>query len=848
MRLTTLFAFSFLFFSGLNAQEFIEQGGGEFRFSQNANCRSETQAEEIKQRLSKNIKRLQADGAFQKSEFLRLPSMVSFEFPLKQRGDSPFRNFYSISNYVDHDPSISGTQYGETSTDYNCGNRSYDFTNGYNHSGTDYALFPFAWYQYENEMVEVVAAESGMIIGMDDGNKDDNCVCDGMWNAVYVQHFDGSIAWYGHLKKESLTTKAIGSMVEKGEFLGLVASSGCSTGPHLHFEVFDENGNLIDPFAGSCNGLNANSWWSEQPPYEESSVSAILTHHSRPAMGCPVWVEELNLSNEFFGADDVYVAVYFRDIPGGEDFDMRLIRPDGTLWQRWPGINSSYFPTGFYFWRWILPEEAQIGTWTFELDFMGQTYAHNFQVLEGINPDADQDGFDYTVDCDDNDPTVNPDAIEVCDDVDNDCDGEIDEDVKLPFFRDIDEDGFGDPDQIVFDCFRPFGTVNNSDDCDDSNPAINPNTIEVCDLIDNNCDGQIDEGVGDTFFADLDSDGFGDPNAPVVACFQPPMTVVNSDDCDDTDPDIHPFGTEVCDGLDNNCDGEIDDDLLITFYADLDEDGFGDPNALVMDCEMPNGFTANNEDCDDTNPEIFPGAIEVCDGLDNNCDGETDGGVLNTYFADADGDGFGDPAATIAACDLPDGYATNNQDCDDNNPDIFPGATEVCDGLDNNCDGETDEGVLNTYFADADGDGFGDLEATIADCEVPDGYSINSEDCDDTNPEINPAATEIPNNGIDEDCDGLDLLTSSHYAANHFIEIYPNPAKDWISIKGINSMDFVINIYNSNGKLVLSQKGIHSSNLFNMNVTNLNSGAYLIEIVENDNLVLRMEKLVITNR
>ncbi|MEZ5055475.1 MAG: MopE-related protein [Saprospiraceae bacterium] len=102
-----------------------------------------------------------------------------------------------------------------------------------------------------------------------------------------------------------------------------------------------------------------------------------------------------------------------------------------------------------------------------------------------------------------------------------------------------------------------------------------------------------------------------------------------------------------------------------------------------------------------------------------------------------------------------DGYLSD-VDCDDNNPNVNPGAQEICNNIDDNCNGQIDEGLLITYFLDADGDGFGDINNSMDACSLPSGYTTDNTDCDDTNPQINPDATEIPDNGIDENCDGVD--------------------------------------------------------------------------------------------
>ena len=140
------------------------------------------------------------------------------------------------------------------------------------------------------------------------------------------------------------------------------------------------------------------------------------------------------------------------------------------------------------------------------------------------------------------------------------------------------------------------------------------------------------------------------------------------------------------------------------YYADKDEDGFGDKWYVVYADIVPEGFVSNKDDCNNGDPAINPDAIEVCDGIDNNCDGNVDEGVLTTYYADADEDGFGDSQNTTEACTLPIGYVENNTDCDDTNPNVYPGAKEICpNGLDDNCDGQID---VNCYVPEI-GDFYG---------------------------------------------------------------------------------------------------------------------------------------------
>ncbi len=155
--------------------------------------------------------------------------------------------------------------------------------------------------------------------------------------------------------------------------------------------------------------------------------------------------------------------------------------------------------------------------------------------------------------------------------------------------------------------------------------------------------------------------------------------------------------TEICDGIDNDCDGTIDEGLTQnTFYHDADGDSFGDPSDAVQACSAPAGYVANNLDCNDASAAIKPGVTEICDGIDNNCDGQTDEYLpLNSYYRDADGDNYGNAAQFTQTCSgtPPAGYVANSTDCNDTSAAVHPNATEVCNGIDDNCNGQTDEGV-----------------------------------------------------------------------------------------------------------------------------------------------------------
>src|SRR5262252_3296953 len=195
------------------------------------------------------------------------------------------------------------------------------------------------------------------------------------------------------------------------------------------------------------------------------------------------------------------------------------------------------------------------------------------------------------------------------------------------------------------------------------------------------------DDTGPMMYPDRDHDGFGDPAGAVPAELAPADYIAQAGDCNDNDANIHPEAKEVCDGVDNNCDGKIDDDDpnvdLSTgsqFHVDADGDGYGASVGIRLACTAPAGYVADATDCDDTNPAIHPGANEVCDGVDNNCNGLVDTAdptldmsTANTYYRDADGDGYGTGTGTLA-CDQPTGYVTRGGDCNDADAATHPGA------------------------------------------------------------------------------------------------------------------------------------------------------------------------------
>jgi hypothetical protein len=298
------------------------------------------------------------------------------------------------------------------------------------------------------------------------------------------------------------------------------------------------------------------------------------------------------------------------------------------------------------------------------------------------------------------------------------------------------------------------------------------------------------------FYADMDSDGFGDLTNDSLSCSVPVGFVANNTDCNDANAAINP---------------------TTVWYMDMDGDLLGDLLSTFTGCTPPTGYVLNSDDCDDTNASVT---------------------TPTTYYSDVDQDGFGDDATAADFCVTPPSMVAIGGDCNDNNNTIYPGAPEICDGFDNNCNGTNDEGLIfNTYYLDSDNDQYGAGIGLVSCQAIPlPGYVLVNGDCDDMNPNVYPGATEILDNDLDENCDGVDGylgLADGYIDASLInVDIVPNPSNGSFSLNFDSEMtDVLVQITDMSGK-ALFQSNMSGSSI-PLNQTQLKPGTYLVHVQMN---------------
>jgi len=292
--------------------------------------------------------------------------------------------------------------------------------------------------------------------------------------------------------------------------------------------------------------------------------------------------------------------------------------------------------------------------------------------------------------------------------------------VEQTWYTDADGDGFGADEGPVQACEDPGGVSAQGGDCDDSSPEVHPAASEICNGIDDDCDGALDDddasldtSTTTTWYVDEDGDGYGVDSEVSSGCTQPPSTADNTDDCDDSRAEVNPAATEICDDdrTDEDCSGLADDEdpgldtsTATAWYPDADGDGYETTTPDLACLEPGEGTTSEvGTDCDDADPDVHPDATEICNGVDDDCDGDLDDddpsldtSTTTTWYVDEDGDGYGVEGEASSGCSPPASTADNTDDCDDADDSIYLGAQETCeDGIDSNCDGrDTDCGVV----------------------------------------------------------------------------------------------------------------------------------------------------------
>jgi hypothetical protein len=383
---------------------------------------------------------------------------------------------------------------------------------------------------------------------------------------------------------------------------------------------------------------------------------------------------------------------------------------------------------------------------------------------------------------------------ELCNGLDDDCDGSTDEGLTFTnYYTDSDDDNYGTGGATSLCADPGMGFALNNLDCNDADGGINPGATEACNFVDDDCDTNIDEGFPlQTYYQDADNDGRGNPGVTTSACAPPAGYVSNNNDCDDSNTAVCPKPS----GLSTNNITDVSAELSWTGLPCADQyrleyrrrSGtapieqtwtivYTTENTYMLTELVPEGIKYQWRVATICTPGVMSAQSGYAAPIQ----------VFNTkykVYTDADGDGFGDAGASpVLVTSIPqEGFSSENNDCDDSDMAVFPGAVELCNETDDDCDAAVDEGVTPTWYIDTDNDGLGSDEATQVTCVQPEGYVGNNVDCDD---DLNTSLCPLPEfitvepvglNGANVSWTGSDCATGYNYMYRDPLGVWSAPS------------------------------------------------------------------------